>query len=50
MLTDPQKQQLDEEGYLALPGLVSPALLAELRERVEGLFAEEGEVATSFEP
>ena len=47
MLTDWQKLQLDDEGYLALPGLVSAAMLAELRERVEQLFAAEGESAGS---
>jgi hypothetical protein len=47
MLTDSQKQQLDEEGYLALPGLMSASLLADLRERVEQLFALEGESAGS---
>jgi hypothetical protein len=38
-------QRLDEEGYLLLPGLISPELLAALRRRVDELFAEEGDRA-----
>jgi ectoine hydroxylase-related dioxygenase (phytanoyl-CoA dioxygenase family) len=45
MLSDSDKRQLDERGYLVLPGLMGPALLAEVRERVEELFAAEGEQA-----
>ena len=47
MLGPEQKRQLDELGYLALPGFVAPPLLAELRERVEALWAEEGDEAGS---
>lgn len=47
MLTDAQKLKLDEEGYVALPGLMGPELLRELRERIDELFAEEGESAGS---
>ena len=36
------RRQLEEQGYLTLPGLMSPQLLEGLRERVEELFAEEG--------
>ena len=42
LLTDAARQQLDEQGYLALPELMSPDLLRALRDRVEELFAEEG--------
>jgi ectoine hydroxylase-related dioxygenase (phytanoyl-CoA dioxygenase family) len=46
-MTDAQKRQLDELGYLVLPGLMGPELLERLRARVEELFAEEGEQAGS---
>jgi ectoine hydroxylase-related dioxygenase (phytanoyl-CoA dioxygenase family) len=42
MMTKAQKRALDEDGYVALEGLMSDALLRELRERVEELFASEG--------
>src|SRR5688572_22242743 len=42
-----QKRHLNETGYLILPGLMSAALLARLRQRVEELFAEEGDAAGS---
>jgi ectoine hydroxylase-related dioxygenase (phytanoyl-CoA dioxygenase family) len=42
MMSQPARQQLEEQGYLALPGLMSPQLLEALRKRVEELFAEEG--------
>ena len=45
MLSDSEKRQLDERGYLVLPDLMGPALLAEVRDRVEELFALEGERA-----
>ncbi len=45
MLSDTARQQLDEQGFLSLPGLMGPDLLAEVRERVEQLFAEEGDAA-----
>ena len=47
MLSDSDKRQLDEHGYLVLPGLMDPALLREVRERVEQLFAAEGAGAGS---
>src|SRR5262249_45354827 len=51
MLTQSEKQQLDELGYLALPGFVPPPLLNELRDRVEALWANEGDDAGSeFRP
>ena len=45
MLGDCEKRQLDESGYLLLPGLMDPDLLAEVRGRVEELFAGEGAAA-----
>jgi len=53
MLVQSQKRQLDELGYLILPGFVPPPLLAKLRERVETLWEEEGDEAGSefrYEP
>jgi len=51
MLAPSEKQQLDELGYLVLPGFVPPALLAVLRDRVEALWTEEGDDAGSeFRP
>jgi ectoine hydroxylase-related dioxygenase (phytanoyl-CoA dioxygenase family) len=45
MLGDFEKQQLDEQGYLVLPDLMGPALLGEVRARVDALFIEEGAAA-----
>ncbi len=45
MLTDSDRQQLDEDGYLALPDLISPERIESLRCRIEELFAEEGALA-----
>ena len=53
MLGQKERRQLDELGYLALPGFVPPSMLAELRERVEALWVEEGDEAGSefrYEP
>lgn len=47
MLGELQKRQLDEQGFLALPVLIAPGLLEELRDRVERLFDEEGALAGS---
>ena len=47
MLAQSQKRQLDELGYLELPGFVPPRLLAKLRERVETLWEQEGDEAGS---
>jgi ectoine hydroxylase-related dioxygenase (phytanoyl-CoA dioxygenase family) len=44
-MNDADRRQLDEQGYLVLPGLMSPDLLARLRDRVDELFAEEGDRA-----
>lgn len=46
-LTEKDRQQLDAEGYLVLPGFMSAELLERLRSEVERLFAEEGESAGS---
>jgi ectoine hydroxylase-related dioxygenase (phytanoyl-CoA dioxygenase family) len=46
-MTGIERNQLDEQGYVVLPGLVDSKLLDELRLRVEQLFAEEGENAGS---
>ena len=51
MLADSEKRQLDELGYLVLRGFVAPPLLSELRERVEALWAAEGDDAgAEFRP
>jgi ectoine hydroxylase-related dioxygenase (phytanoyl-CoA dioxygenase family) len=42
-----ERRQLDELGYLVLPGFVPSPMLAELRERVEMLWAQEGSEAGS---
>jgi len=47
MLTAADQRQLDEQGYLRLPGLMTPELLCALRRRIEDLFAEEGAQAGS---
>ena len=45
MLTDSDRRHLDEEGYLVLPGLMPPDLLAALHRRIDELFDEEGDRA-----
>ncbi len=47
MLSPSEKQQLDDLGYLVLPGFVPPPMLDALRDRVETLWAEEGDQAGS---
>jgi len=47
MLSEDDKRQLDDEGYLILEDLMSPEMLGALRERIDQLFAEEGEQAGS---
>jgi ectoine hydroxylase-related dioxygenase (phytanoyl-CoA dioxygenase family) len=47
MLPADARLQLDEHGWLALPGLMSPDLLAALRARIDELFAEEADRAGS---
>jgi ectoine hydroxylase-related dioxygenase (phytanoyl-CoA dioxygenase family) len=47
MLTDADRHQLDEQGFLVLPDLMTPELLQRLRARIDELFAEEGAGAGS---
>ena len=47
MLSEADKRQLDDKGYLVLANLMGRELLAGLRARVEELFAEEGAAAGS---
>jgi hypothetical protein len=47
VLTHADGRQLDEQGYLALPGLMPPEMLTALRRRIEELFAAEGALAGS---
>jgi len=47
MLSEAEKRQLDEKGYLVLANLMDREMLASLRARVEALFAEEGATAGS---
>lgn len=42
MLSEQEKQQLDEVGLLVLPGFITPARQAALRQRIAELFAELG--------
>ena len=46
-MTDEQRRQLDTLGYVILPAFAPEALLAQLRERLQALFAAEGEAAGS---
>ena len=46
-LSEAEKSQLDEQGFLALPGIMSAQQAAAIRQRVEALIAEEGEKAGS---
>lgn len=47
LTTDEQRRQLDSLGYVILPEFAPAALLAQLRERLQALFAAEGEAAGS---
>jgi ectoine hydroxylase-related dioxygenase (phytanoyl-CoA dioxygenase family) len=47
MLTEAQRRDLDELGYVVLERYMSPALLDEVRARVDELFEQEGEHAGS---
>jgi ectoine hydroxylase-related dioxygenase (phytanoyl-CoA dioxygenase family) len=47
MLLESEKRQLDELGYLVLSDLIPPPMLAELRDRVEALWSQEGAEAGS---
>jgi ectoine hydroxylase-related dioxygenase (phytanoyl-CoA dioxygenase family) len=45
MLTDSARQQLEEQGYLILPGFLTPAQVKQFNHRIEEIFAEEGDRA-----
>lgn len=47
MLTDSDRRQLEEQGYLALPSFLSETALEQFRSRVDRLFSEEGDRAGS---
>src|SRR4051794_30188417 len=47
MLAQSEMRQLDELGYLVLPGFVARPMLDELRDRVEALWAQEADEAGS---
>jgi ectoine hydroxylase-related dioxygenase (phytanoyl-CoA dioxygenase family) len=47
MLTEQERRELDELGYVVLRGFMSPAYLAALRTRITELYAEEGARAGS---
>ena len=44
-MTEFQRRQLDERGYVVLEGFMGPSLLAELRSRVDQIYQQEGERA-----
>jgi hypothetical protein len=44
-MTEDQKSRLDTDGYLVLGSLMDPALLEQVRQRVEQLFEQEGDRA-----
>ena len=45
MLTEASKRQLEDQGFLRFPGLLSPEQVARFNERVEELFVIEGDSA-----
>lgn len=45
MMTDPERAQLDEQGFVLLPGFMPDSLLAELRLRIHELYTAEGNAA-----
>ena len=47
MLSGPDRQQLDDKGYIVIRDLIGPELLVALRTRIEELFAQEGRAAGS---
>jgi ectoine hydroxylase-related dioxygenase (phytanoyl-CoA dioxygenase family) len=47
MLTEAQRRDLDDLGYVVIERYMSPALLEEIRRRVDELFDEEGDSAGS---
>jgi ectoine hydroxylase-related dioxygenase (phytanoyl-CoA dioxygenase family) len=44
-MTEAERKSLDTAGYVVVENVLTPSLLAEVRERVEELYAEEGENA-----
>lgn len=46
-MTEQEKHQLDELGYVLLPGFMSYQLLEDLRKRLDAVYAEEGDRAGS---
>jgi ectoine hydroxylase-related dioxygenase (phytanoyl-CoA dioxygenase family) len=46
-MNDEQREQLDQQGYLLLPGVLSPAQVAEVVAQAEAVWAEEGAQAGS---
>ena len=47
MLAAGDRRQLDEQGFLVLPNLMTPELLTRLRNRIDELFTEEGSLSGS---
>ena len=47
MLDDARRRQLDDDGWVTLHGFMGDSLLRELRDRVDHLFAAEGDAAGS---
>jgi ectoine hydroxylase-related dioxygenase (phytanoyl-CoA dioxygenase family) len=45
MLTSSARQQLNEQGFLTFPGLLTPERVAAFNQRIEELFAAEGDAA-----
>jgi ectoine hydroxylase-related dioxygenase (phytanoyl-CoA dioxygenase family) len=45
ILIDEQKKQIDQQGYIILPGLLPPQDVAQVLDRLETLWREEGETA-----
>jgi len=44
-MDDNQTKQLDEQGYILLPGVLTPAQVAQVIDRAEAVWSEEGEQA-----
>ncbi|MFP6575966.1 MAG: hypothetical protein VB912_12480, partial [Pirellulaceae bacterium] len=45
MVTQQQREQLDQQGFLLLAEFSTASLMDELQEQIEDLFAQEGEAA-----
>jgi ectoine hydroxylase-related dioxygenase (phytanoyl-CoA dioxygenase family) len=46
-LSDLEREELDHNGYVVLPGFMGPALVTSIRSRIDELFAQEGDRAGS---